>query len=222
MRRTFPTVLAALALVSLAGMAAAEPQTYKIDRSHSQVGFGVRHFFSKTHGSFSDFEGSIVYDPKNVVASAVQVTIRDTSVFTGNQRRDDHLRGEDFFWVEKHPLITFQSTKVVRGKGNRFQVLGDLTIRGVTKPVTLDAEMLGMGKVTVEGRDMGTRVGFTAKTTVNRKDFGIVWNKTVDNQGVVVGNAVLADEVDIELAVEAFSAPNPSTTAAKPAEAGKK
>jgi polyisoprenoid-binding protein YceI len=214
MRRALLPALAAFALFSIATVAAAEPQTFVIDRSHSAVGFNVRHFFAKTPGSFSDFAGSITYDPKNIAASSVEVTIRDSSIFTGNDRRDQHLRSEDFFWVEKHPLITFKSTKVVPGKDNRFQVLGDLTIRGVTKPVTLDAEMLGIGKVTIEGRDMGTRAGFTARTTVNRKDFGIVWNKTLDQQGVVVGNAMLGDDVEIVLGIEAFT--RPETAAAKP------
>jgi polyisoprenoid-binding protein YceI len=194
---------AAFALTVFASIASAAPQTFVIDRSHSEVGFNVRHFFSRVHGSFADFSGSITYDPEKLAASSVEVTIRDSSIYTANERRDNHLRSEDFFWTEKHPLITFKSTKVLPGAdAEHFQVAGDLTIRDVTKPVTLDVEMLGIGQPTMEGRDMGTRAGFEATTRINRKDYGIVWNKTIDQ-----GGAMLSDDVDIVLNVEAFTRP---------------
>ena len=188
--------------------ASAATMTFTIDKAHTEVGFDITHFFTKVHGRFTDFSGTIVADPKDAAASSVEVTIRDSSVFTANERRDQHLRTAEFFWVEKYPEITFKSTKVVPGKdAKRFQVLGNLTIRGVTKPVTLEAEFLGMGPVAIEGKSMGTQAGFHATTTISRKDFGIVWNKALDSGGMM-----LADEVTITLDVAAMSMePIPST-----------
>lgn len=191
--------LSALALVLTTGIASAAPKTFTIDRSHSEVGFNVRHFFSKVHGRFENYSGTIVYDEANLVASTVEVTIADTSINTQTERRDNHLRSEDFFWTEKYPTLTFKSTKVVPGKDKtHFNVLGDLTMRGVTKPVTLATEFLGSGDVSVGGSSMGTRAGFIATTTVNRKDYGINWNKVLDN-----GGAMLGEDVEIVLNIEA-------------------
>ena len=191
--------LSALALVLTTGIASAAPKTFTIDRSHSEVGFNVRHFFSKVHGRFENYSGTIVYDEANLVASTVEVTIADTSINTQTERRDNHLRSEDFFWTEKYPTLTFKSTKVVPGKDKtHFNVLGDLTMRGVTKPVTLATEFLGSGEVSVGGSSMGTRAGFIATTTVNRKDYGINWNKVLDN-----GGAMLGEDVEIVLNIEA-------------------
>ncbi len=190
-------VPAALALMVAA--ASAEPITFGIDRAHSEVGFNIRHFFNKTHGRFNDYEGTIVYDAKDIAASSVNVTIRDTSIYTGNDRRDNHLRTQDFFWTEKYPTVTFKSTKVIPGKdASHFQVVGDLTIRDKTKPTTLDVEFLGMGPVAIGGNAMGTQAGFVATTTVNRKDYDILWNKTLDT-----GGTMLSDDVDIVLNIAA-------------------
>ena len=215
------TLLAALVAIGVATAASAEVKEFMIDRSHTEVGFSIRHYFTKVRGEFTDFSGVIRYDAENVANSTVEVTVKDTSIFTGNENRDKHLRTEDFFWVEKHPTITFKSTKVTPGADkSKFQVAGDLTIRGVTKPVVLDAEMLGMGAVTVSGRDMGTRVGFNGTTTINRKDFGINWNRTLDQGGVMLG-----DDVELVLEVEAFTKPTPTaatTTEKAPAAGGDK
>jgi len=202
--------LGVFAIALVASVASAQSRTYKIDRSHSEVGFKVKHFFNKTYGQFSDFSGEIQFDPKNVAASTVEVTIRDSSINTANAKRDDHLRTEDLFWVEKHPTITFKSTKVIPGKSeNNFQVVGDLTIRGVTKPATLDVEYNGSGPVGIQGNSLGVQAGFTASTTVNRKDYGIVWNRQLDQGGVMLG-----DDVDITLSVAAVSRdPKPATPA---------
>jgi polyisoprenoid-binding protein YceI len=206
-----------VALAVLAGASAvhAEPRVFTVDRSHSEVGFNVRHFFTKVRGQFNDYTATVNYDPKNVAASSVEVVIRDSSINTANDRRDNHLRSEDFFWVEKHPTITFKSNKVTPGKDStRFQVAGDLTIRGISKPVVLDVENLGMAPVAIEGRDMGTRAGFLATTRVNRKDYGIVWNRTIDQGGMMLG-----DDVDIVLNIEAVSRPPaPPAPAEKAAE----
>jgi polyisoprenoid-binding protein YceI len=208
--RTLPALgLAVAVLCAPLSMAGAAPMTFTLDKAHTEVGFDVTHFFTKVHGRFTDFTGTIVADAQNVAASSVQVTIRDSSVFTANEMRDRHLRTADFFWADKYPLITFKSTKVVPGKdAKHFQVVGDLTIRGVTKPVTLDAEFLGMGPVGISGKSMGTQAGFHATTTINRQDFGIVWNKALDQGGMM-----LADEVTITLDVAAMSTePPPSAT----------
>jgi polyisoprenoid-binding protein YceI len=196
-----PILLVAAALIAAASAAHAEPMTFTFDKAHTEIGFDVVHFFTKVHGRFNEFDGTMVADPENIAASSVQVTIPARSIFTANEKRDAHLQTEDFFWVEEHPDITFKSTKIVPGKDSKhFQVVGDLTMRGVTKPVTLDAELIGAGAITVGGNSFGTRAGFHATATVNRKDFGIVWNKVLDQGGVMVG-----DEVSITLAVSAKS-----------------
>jgi polyisoprenoid-binding protein YceI len=217
-RPFFWSLFLAAAALGISSLAVAEPKTFQIDVSHSEMGFNIRHFFSKVHGRFDDFSGTIVHDPKNLAASSVTVVIQDSSISTGNARRDTHLRSQDFFWVEKHPTITFKSTKVTPGKDSlHYKVAGDLTIRGITKPVVLDVEHLGTASMTIEGRDMGMRSGFTATTTINRKDYEIVWNRTVDQGGVMLG-----DDVEIVLNVEAVSRENKETSAAKPAAGGSK
>ena len=126
------------------------------------------------------------------------MTIADSSINTQQERRDNHLRSEDFFYFDKYPTLHFKSTKVVPGADkSHFKILGDLTMRGVTKPVVLNVEFLGMAPVSIGGNDMGTRAGFAATTTVNRKDFGISWNKQLDT-----GSLMLGDDVEIVLNVE--------------------
>jgi len=209
MKRLAPLVMfAALGIGLVASVASADMKTYSIDKAHSEVGFKIKHLFNKTYGQFSDFDGTIQFDPKNVAASSVEVTIVDSTISTENARRDNDLRGESFFWVEKYPTMTFKSTKVIPSKNpTQFQVVGDLTLRGVTKPVTLDVEYNGMGPVAIQGRSMGTQAGFNAKTTINRKDFGIVWQRQLDAGGVMLG-----DEVDISLDVAAVSPDKPAAT----------
>ena len=203
-----------LLMLAIAAPAFAELKTFNFDRSHTEVGFNVRHFFTKVHGRFTDFTGSIKYDPQSLATSSVIVTIRDTSINTANERRDNHLRTKDFFWTDSFPNITFLSTKIVPGKdASHFKVEGDLTIRDVTKAVVLDAEFLGMGPVSIDKREMGFQAGWLATTTIDRKDFGIVWNRTLDQGGVMLG-----DDVEIVLQVAAVSmdaAPAAATTPAK-------
>jgi len=218
MKRPLLSPLATLLALTIAVPAVhAASATYTIDKSHSEVSFKVRHFFTKVPGRFNDFAGTITYDDKNLATSAVDVTIQTASIFTNNDRRDNHLRSDDFFAADKFPTITFKSTKITPGDGGKFKIAGDLTMRGVTKPVTLDAEALGMGAVTAGGNSMGTRAGFTAATTINRKDWGVSWNKVLDN-----GSTMLDDNVAIELNVEAVQQPPASAAAdtdAKPAPA---
>lgn len=184
----------AIATVAFAAPSLAEPEKFNIDNNHSVAGFQVRHFFSKVPGRFNEMSGTIMYDAKDLSKSSVEVTIPAATINTQNERRDGHLKSADFFDVEKNPTITFKSTKVVPGKtADKFQVLGDLTMRGVTKPVTLEVTQLGVGLM---GR--GTVGGWEATTVVNRKDFGINWNRTLDQGGTLLG-----DDVTITLAIEA-------------------
>ena len=191
-------VALALALVSLASAASAAPLTFDIDQPHSQVGFSIRHFFSKVQGQFKDFSGTIVMDQAKPSASSVEVTIKAASISTDNDARDKHLRSPDFFAADSLPTLTFKSTKVVPAGKDKVQVTGDFTMHGVTKSVVLDVEFLGMGEVGVGGKSFGTKAGFDATTTINRKDFGIDWNKALDQGGLMIG-----EDVAISLHIEA-------------------
>ena len=188
--------LAATAL--MAGAAFAETTTYQFDAAHTQAGFKVKHIFTNVPGHFKEVSGSLTYDSKDITKSSVEATINAASIFTDHEKRDGHLKSEDFFFVEEHPTITFKSKKIVAGKDNEFKIVGDLTMRGVTKEVTLDAVLTGAVDL---GEQMGKRAGFEATTTINRKDFGINWNKTLDHGGLLVG-----EEVAIEINVEAIAA----------------
>jgi polyisoprenoid-binding protein YceI len=211
-------LLAAAVAAVLAAPAIAAPEKFEIDPTHSQAGFTVRHFFSKVPGRFNDMSGWIQYDAKNLASSSVEVTIPAASINTENERRDKHLRSADFFNVEKDSMITFKSTKVIPGTGDRFKIEGDLTIRGVTKSVTIDATQLGMGEVGIGGNAIGVRAGWEGTLVINRKDYGVSWNKTLDQ-----GGTMLSDDVTILLSVEALK-PAPKPDAAKadaPKPAGK-
>jgi polyisoprenoid-binding protein YceI len=207
----FLAATTSLALFLTAAVALADPQVYKLDGNHTQVGFNVRHFFSKVPGQFNKFDGQISLDEKNWANSSVEATIDAASVDTNNEKRDAHLKSADFFEVEKYPTLTFKSTKVTPAGEGKLKVDGDLTIRGVTKPVVLDVDVLGAGQVAIGGNSM-SRAGFEAKTRVNRKDFGILWNKNLDQGGTLLG-----DDVDIVILVEAMKAEPPKAADAKPA-----
>jgi len=182
-----------LALAFLFVGGAAQAAKWEIDQPHSSVGFKVSHLvISSTTGKFETFSGDIQFDSENLEAGSVSMTVDIASINTGNEKRDGHLRSGDFFDVENHPKMTFVSRKVVKGEGNEFQIVGDLTIRGVTKEVTFDCEFKG----TVDF--MGTtKAGFSAETTIDRQDFGVQWNKALETGGVLVG-----DEVDISIELE--------------------
>lgn len=168
---------------------------YKVDVTHSEVGFRVRHLVSRVPGQFRAFEGTVQIDEKHLDRSSVTFSIQAASIDTHLEARDQHLRGADFFDAEHHPLITFRSTKVVdRGQGH-LDVYGDLSIRGISKPITIAATSLGA----VETPFKDTRAGFEGTVKVNRKDFGMTWNLPLN-----LGGTVLGDEVDITLALEAI------------------
>jgi polyisoprenoid-binding protein YceI len=184
-----------LALVlSLAGSAAFAQDQYSIDKAHSEVGFRVRHFVSKVPGRFDDFSGTINVVPGKPQDSSVEFTIKSASINTANEGRDKHLRSADFFDVEKFPEITFKSTKVVPVDSDTFGVTGTFTMRGVSKELVIPVEFGG----TVTDRRGTEKAGFALTTKINRKDFGIVWNQTLDTGGVMLG-----DEVEITINIEA-------------------
>jgi polyisoprenoid-binding protein YceI len=170
--------------------------TYQIDPSHSVAEFVVKHLmFSTVKGRFSKVSGEIKLDEADPTNSSVSAEADVASVDTGDPKRDGHLRSPDFFEAEKYPALTFISRRVERaGNGDTYRVVGDLTIRDVTREVTFDTTYLG------QGTDPwgGTRVGFSATTTINRKDFGLNWNAPLEAGGVLV-----SDQVRINLEVQA-------------------
>jgi polyisoprenoid-binding protein YceI len=185
-------LLPALALLA-AVPAHAAPVNYKIDAYHSEVGFTIRHMFSKVNGHFNKFSGTFVYDAQDPTASTVKVSIEAASIYTAVDRRDEHLRSPDFFDVAKFPTLEFVSKSVKAVDKDKLEITGDLTMHGVTKPVTLTASFLGGGP----GMDKVNRVGFEAAGSLNRKDFGVSWNKAMDAGGVLLGEDV-ALRINIE------------------------
>lgn len=168
-------------------------RTLVIDKAHSEAVFQVRHLITKVRGRFSDFSGQIEFDEERPDVSSVTVTIDAASIDTNEPDRDKHLRSDDFFGVEHHPNITFQSTRVVKKHATSFEVAGNLTIHGVTKAVTLPVTFLGVAK-DPWGKD---RAGFEAEITINRKDYGLAWNAALETGGFLVG-----DEVKISLSIQ--------------------
>lgn len=167
--------------------------TYELDVNHSQVGFVARHMLAKVRGRFADYSGTITV-AEDVEDSSAQVEIQTASVQTGNEQRDEHLRTGDFFLVEEHPLITFSSTALRPTGGNGFALDGDLSIRGVTKPVTLEGEFFGWNV-----DPFGTTVfSASASTTVEREDWGVSWNQALETGGFLVSK-----KIELEIEVEA-------------------
>jgi polyisoprenoid-binding protein YceI len=171
---------------------------WNFDTTHSSVNFHVRHLMvSKVHGRFASWSGNLVFDPEDPTRSSVEVVIDAGSVDTKEPKRDEHLRSPDFFDVEKYPQLTFKSTKVDKTSDDTLDVHGDLTIHGVTRPVVLTVEIGGVAKDPWGG----TRAGFSAKTSISRKDFGLTWNVALETGGILVG-----DKIDIGLEIEAIQA----------------
>lgn len=197
--RSTLTALLALTLLALPVRAeeaapAAGHDTYEVDAAHTYVGFKIRHIVTKVKGEFNTFSGTLSFDPKDLATARITGEIDAASIDTNNEKRDKHLRSEDFFNVAKNPKITFKSTKVEAAGKDTFKVTGDLAMNGVTLPVTLDAEVTGFGTDPWGNQKMGA----TISGKINRKDFGIVWNKTLDAGGVMLG-----DEVELILELEA-------------------
>ena len=184
--------LALLVVGLLLAPTVSHARTYKVDPEHTNVTFQVRHLFTNVNGRFNDFQGQIQFDPDKPGEVKVEGTIDAASINTNHEKRDRHLRSKDFFDVEKHPTITFVSTKVtdVDPATKTGKLHGKLNMHGVERPVVFDVAYLGTGTDPWGN----TRGGFTAKTTVNRKDYGINWNETLDTGGLLLGE-------DIEIAI---------------------
>jgi polyisoprenoid-binding protein YceI len=184
-------------IITLAVAALAAPlfaDTYAIDKAHSEATFTVRHFVTNVRGRFNDFSGTITGDLASPETASVEFTIKAASIDTNAADRDNHLRSADFFDVANHPEITFRSVSIKpSGTKNLFNVMGNLTMRGVTKQVTLPVQFLGFAK---DPRGT-TRAGFSLQTKINRKDYGINWNKALDN-----GGFMLSDDVDLTIDLE--------------------
>jgi polyisoprenoid-binding protein YceI len=183
-----------LLLIALAATSAAAE--WNVDPMHSQAGFAVKHMMVSTvHGSFNGLKGKVIYDPAHPNASKADLTIDATTLDTRNDMRDKDLKSENFFDVAKFPTITFVSTKAEPAGEGKLKVTGDMTIHGVTKEVTWLVD--GPGG-TVKDPKGNLHTGATAATTINRKDFGLTWNKTLDGGGVMVSDAVdLTVEVEL-------------------------
>lgn len=185
-------VLVGLSVFLFSGMLYAAP--YEIDTTHSNVGFAVKHLMVSTvQGNFTDYTGTIEFDKDNLSGFKADVTIQAKSINTQLEARDNHLRTSDFFDIENHPMIIFKSTKIV-SQGDGYEITGDLTIRGVTKEITIP--------LTIEGpvqSPFGAEViGLSGEAQINRQDFGVSWNKQMDSGGLIV-----SDNVKIVINIEA-------------------
>ena len=206
MRQFVTTIL--IALVAVSAFAAAE--TFVVDRSHSEATFQIRHLVTRISGRFDDFSGSINIDRENPAVSSVEFNIKTASINTGVTNRDNDLRSANFFEVDKYPEITFKSSSVKpSGRKDVYDVTGTFTMHGVTKTITLPVEFLGF----IKDPRGNEHAGFSAHTTLNRKDYGIIWNRALD-----AGGTLLGDDVDITVNIESGKPrpPAPAPAAAKP------
>lgn len=194
----FVPVLAGAQAPAQAG-GAADASVWNIDTNHSELTFEIRHFVSRVRGNFAKWKGTISGDMTDWSKASVDVTIETASITTNNERRDNDLRSSNFFSADSFPTLTFKSTKVERN-GDKAKIYGDLTMRGVSKPIVLEGAFLG--RIKQQGRE---RIGFEASTTIDRKNWGIVWNRAAEG-----GGAMLGDDVKIEIVVAAVSAPQPA------------
>ena len=185
------SLLTGLLIVAVA--ATAQADQWKVDPVHSSVQFKVSHLvIAKVTGQFGEFDATMNFDGKDVSTGNVEMTMKMASISTDNENRDEHLKSADFFDAEKYPEIVFKSKKVIKSDGGKFQLVGDMTMRGVTKEVTFDCEY--HGSVEMKGT---VKSGFTATATINRQDFGVSYSQVLDNGGLAVGN-----DVDITLELE--------------------
>jgi len=176
--------------------AIAAPSTWKIDPTHSELSFTIRHMVSKVRGQFDVWTGTIIADPNDWSTASVEVVAQTSTIDTNNERRDADLRSDNHFDADANPTVTFRSTKVTRFAGDSLTVAGNLTIHGITRPVVLRGHFNGM-----TGAPGKRRAGFEAETTINRKDFNMNWNRIVE------GSAMVGDEVKIEIDIAAVEQP---------------
>ncbi len=174
--------------------AAIDPTAWRIDKSHSELTFQIRHFMGRVRGTFRDWSGTInVADPARWENGSVDVAIQAASIFTDHEKRDEDLRSGNFFAADSFPVISFKSTRIDRA-GDAAKIHGNLTMRGVTRPVVLEGRFLGLSQFP----NNFERVGFEATTTINRLDYGVSWNRLVEGAGMTLG-----DEVKIDVTIEA-------------------
>ena len=194
------SLIAAVLLLSLPAAAS----TWEGDPAHTTSTFSVRHMMvTNVRGEFGKTTATVQQDDKDITKSTVEVTIDTTTIDTRQPKRDAHLKSPDFFDVEKFPTMTFKSTKITKGEGSKLKVEGNLTLHGVTKPVIFDVDVTP--EITNRGQ---THKGVTANTKINRKDFGLNWNQTLETGGVLVGD-------DVQITIEAELHKKDAPTAAK-------
>lgn len=192
--KKFSFVLVAALVLTLTS-AFAEAETFVVDKNHSVAGFRIRHMMSAVTGKFEDFSGTATLDRANPANSSVEFTIKTASINTNVADRDKHLRSAEFFEVEKYPTITFKSSKITpTGTKDLYNVTGNFSMHGVTKQITIPVQFIGFGK-DPWGKE---RAGFELETTLNRKDYGILWNKALDQGGFLLG-----EDVKVQINVEA-------------------
>ena len=190
LKQSFLGVVFGLLIVS----AVMAEEEYEIDMVHSSIGFSVRHLMiSNITGNFTDFSGTLIFDEKDITKSSVDLKIDMNSINTNNENRDNHLRTADFFDTEKFPEMTFKSGKIEKS-GDDFILFGSFSMHGVSKEVAIPFEFIGK----VKGPEGKQHIGFEGTTAINRKDFGITWNKTLDAGGLALGN-----DIKIQLNIEA-------------------
>jgi polyisoprenoid-binding protein YceI len=187
------TSLSAALLLAVLAVRSAQADTYNVDKSHSGAEFKVKHMFSKVNGKFTDFSGTINWDKADLAKSSVVFTLKSASIDTASEKRDAHLRTAEFFGAEKCPDITFKSSKIAATAKDTFAVSGTLNMHCIDKEITLPVKFLG------EGKDPwgGTTAGFETTIVLNRKDFQMNWNKSLDD-----GGFLLADDVEVSISLE--------------------
>jgi polyisoprenoid-binding protein YceI len=177
----------------LDGVSLPPPGKYELDQAHTAIEFVARHMLTRVRGRFTAFSGTIMVGERPE-DSSVEVEIETSSVQTNNEQRDGHLKSGDFFLIEEFPTLTFRSTEVRHTGGPNFELVGDLTVKGTTKPVTLTGEFLGWGKDPYDN----TIFAATAKTTIDREEWDMTWNMVVETGGFLVSK-----KIDLEIEVEA-------------------
>jgi polyisoprenoid-binding protein YceI len=162
---------------------------YTLDKAHSTIAFSAKHLMvSKTTGAFNEYDGTINFDPNDLAASKVEITVQAASIDTRNEKRDEHLKGADFLDAEKFPTLTFVSKSIAK-EGDAYTLTGDMTIKGVTKEITVPAQISGP----VTSPMGGNAIGIDATFKINRQDYGVSFNKMMDNGGLMVSDDVVVD-----------------------------
>lgn len=189
-------IFSLITIIALGIPALSQAATWKIDPEHSHVGFQVQHLMiANVYGAFTTFNGVVTLDDNDITKSTVTVTIDTNSINTNVAKRDEHLRSADFFNVAQYPTMTFVSQKIIKGDKDTLQIIGNLTLHGVTRQVVLNARV---PEKTSKDPWGNLRRGATASATINRKDFGLLWNAVLETGGVAVGNDITIT-LDVEL-----------------------